>query len=238
LASISDLVWYVAYGSNMCADRLACYLVGGAPLGGLRSYPGARDPRPPRLDAAVWLPGAVYFATHSSVWDGGRAFYDPDLSGPSAARGWLVTSSQFSDLVAQEMYREPGPDLDLTEVLATGRCQLGPGRYETLLLVGEREGYPLLTFTAPSHAADVPAVAPSAAYLEVLGTGLMAAHDWDTSRTATYLAQLAGAAGSWTPDTVAQLLAAAWDPASGARRPGYLRPKRPGMTDPYRPAPP
>jgi hypothetical protein len=86
-------------------------------------------------------------------------------------------------------------DLDLTEVLATGRCQLGPGRYETLLRVGERDGYPQLTFTAPWRAADVAPVAPSAAYLKVLARGLMAAHGWDAGRAAGYLAHPTGTAG-------------------------------------------
>jgi len=183
-----DLVWYVSYGSNMDAERLAQYLA------------GARDHRPPRGDAAVWLPGSIYFATHSPVWGGGRAFYDPDRPGPTAARAWLLTVSQFADILAQEMYRNPGPnpgpnpgtDLDLTEVLTAGRSQLGPGRYETLLHVGERDGYPQLTFTAPWRAADVAPVAPSAEYLRMLARGLMAAHGWDAGRAAGYLASPQG----------------------------------------------
>jgi hypothetical protein len=178
-----DLVWYVSYGSNMHAERLAQYLA------------RARDPRPPRRDAAVWLPGSVYFATHSPVWGGGRAFYDPDLPGPAAARAWLIAATQFADIVAQEMYRDRGTDLDLNEVLSTGRAQLGTGRYETLLHVGERDGHPELTFTAPWHAADVDSVAPSPSYLAMLAGGLAEAHHWDAARTSDYLAHLRGAAG-------------------------------------------
>jgi hypothetical protein len=214
LPRTDNLVWYVAYGSNMHADRLACYLAGGTPPGALAACPGARDRRPPRRDTGVWLPGGVYFTTRSPVWDGGRAFYDPDGPGPAAARAWLITVSQLSDIVAQEMYRDPGADLDLTAVLTTGRDQLGPGRYETLLLVGDREGYPLLTFTAPWRGADVAAVAPSLPYLRILAGGLAAAHHWDAERCATYLAGLRGAAGTWTPATLASLLAS---PGSAAR---------------------
>jgi hypothetical protein len=202
----ADLVWYVSYGSNMHLDRLSCYLAGGAPPGALREYPGARDACPPRRDAAVWLPGGVYFATHSPVWNGGRAFYDPALPGRAAARAWLITASQFADITAQEMYREPGTDLDLTEVLTTGRSELGPGRYETLLHVGDQDGSPLLTFTAPWHAADVPATTPAVAYLRMLAAGLRAGHGWSTEHAAGYLAGLPGAAGSWTPDELTGLL--------------------------------
>ena len=36
-------VWYAAYGSNTDAARFGCYLRGGCPEGGARSYPGCRD---------------------------------------------------------------------------------------------------------------------------------------------------------------------------------------------------
>ena len=41
------LVWYVSYGSNMCADRLRCYLAGGVPAGARHGYSGCRDRRAP-----------------------------------------------------------------------------------------------------------------------------------------------------------------------------------------------
>ncbi|MEU4746046.1 histone deacetylase, partial [Actinosynnema sp. NPDC023658] len=126
----SRSVWYVSYGSNMHAARFACYLGGGTPVGAARGYPGCRDAAPP-LDSRAWeVPGGIYFATHSPVWLGGRAFYDPDLPGTAAVRAYLVTTAQFSDVAAQEMYRDPGVDLDLTAVPAGGRHALGPGRYE------------------------------------------------------------------------------------------------------------
>ncbi|MEV7028327.1 histone deacetylase, partial [Kitasatospora sp. NPDC093558] len=70
-----SLVWYAAYGSNLDAARMACYLAGGRPEGAVRDFPGCRDRRPARRDAATVLPGTLYFATHSPVWGGGRGFY-------------------------------------------------------------------------------------------------------------------------------------------------------------------
>ena len=78
-------VWYVSYGSNMAADRLACYLEGGRPPGGI-----ARQPRVPatgacrRADIPVDLPGTLYFAGESPQWGGGVAFYDHDEPGWTA----------------------------------------------------------------------------------------------------------------------------------------------------------
>src|SRR4051812_46926456 len=102
-----EYVWYVAYGSNMHADRLTCYLAGGQPAGAGRTYPGCRDTRPPRDTAPVLVPGGIYFALESLTWSGGMAFYDPDLPGEVAARAYLISAAQFADIAAQEMHRPP-----------------------------------------------------------------------------------------------------------------------------------
>ncbi|MFR9728842.1 histone deacetylase [Saccharopolyspora sp. MS10] len=201
----TDLVWYASYGSNMHAERFRCYLEGGVPPGGRRACPGCRDPRPPRRAAGHLVPGGVYFATESRVWGGGRAFFDPDLPGSAALRAYLITTGQFADVVAQEMYREPGTDLDLREVLDTGRCALGPGRYETLLRAGDLDGHPVLTFTAPWSSAEVAPRAPSAPYLRVILAGLRTGQGWDLGTAAAHLAAMPGARGRWAPSEIAAL---------------------------------
>lgn len=203
-----ELVWYAAYGSNMHRERLALYVGGGIHPGGTRSYPGCRDPRPPRRTEALTLPGRLYFATRSPVWGGGRAFYDPEGAGAERTAGvaYLVTAGQFADIAAQEMQRAPGAAFDLGSVLARGRARLGPGRYETLVAAGELDGLPVLTFTAPWGQADVPGLAPSAGYLRHLGAGLMAVHGWSPARAAAYLAGRPGAREAWTADAVRGLL--------------------------------
>jgi hypothetical protein len=213
-----ELVWYVSYGSNMYADRLTCYVAGGTPPGAQRTYSGCRDRRPPRRTIGCEITGGVYFATESQVWGGGRAFYDPELVGTAAARAYLITAEQFTDIAAQEMGRGTGVDTDLGPVLATGRVELGPGRYETLLHVGDLDGHPFLTFTAPWHADDVPWTVPSAAYLRMLAAGLREAHGWNVHRVADYLAHLRGARGHWTPATIAGL-----SPAMGGPRSAWSR---------------
>lgn len=203
-------VWYAAFGSNMHLSRLDCYLSGGRPPGGRQAQPGCRDPRPPERALPVMLPGELYFAQESSVWTGGMAFYDPDGEGRTAARAWLVTAGQFSDFAAQEMHRQPGPDadLELREVLASGRDQVGQGRYETLVRAGVVDGIPVLTFTAPWRRASVPGNAPAAAYLRHLASGLAESHAWSGRRIAEYLATRPGAAGHWSTEAVAGLLQA------------------------------
>ncbi|MCE7083333.1 histone deacetylase [Streptomyces sp. ST2-7A] len=204
-----DRLWYAAYGSNTHPARLALYLRGGVHPDGGREYPGCRDPRPPERSVPLWLPGSLYFATLSPVWRGGRAFYDPDTPGPAAARGHLLRPGQFADLLAQEMYREPGtePVPDLHGLLTAGRLRVGPGRYETLVLAGELDGFPVVTFTAPWRSDEVPSVAPAPAYLWRIGAGLREANDWTAERAADALAGSPGVAGHWTRDALAALIA-------------------------------
>jgi len=188
-------VWYVSYGSNMCRERLMCYLQGGRPPGARQGYPGARDHSEPRADAAVDLPGRIYFAGESSVWGGGVAFYDRDVTSPTEttpARAYLITAEQFVDVAAQEMHRAPSDDDPLELVvrsgLASGRYEAGPGAYETLIDLGLQDGLPMLTFTAPHGMDDVPHTPPSTAYLHMLAEGLREGHHWDDNHITAYFA--------------------------------------------------
>ncbi|MFJ6573888.1 histone deacetylase [Streptomyces sp. NPDC091292] len=200
-----EYVWYTAYGSNTDVERLRLYIQGGRSDGASRIYPGCRDRRMPRRSMPVEMAGVMYFATESAVWGGGRAFYDAWGEGRVLARAHLVTAGQFADIAAQEMYREPGPELDLRDVLTRGKATLGDGRYETLVYAGQRDGVPLLTFTAPWGLTDVRGNPPSAPYLRHIASGLHSTGAWDTETIASYLAACPGAAGHWTEAAVTDL---------------------------------
>lgn len=184
-------VWYVSYGSNMAAARLACYLRGGSPAGGTRANPGARDSTLPTRSVPVDLPGTTYFAGRSPQWGGGVACYDHHAAGFTAARGHLLTRQQLVDIAAQEMYRLPRPGDPLEEVLLEplpgGRHTLGPGRYETLVEVGRLEDLPMLTITAAGAAAAAQHVPPSSSYRAVLVAGLGEGRGWSAARAESYL---------------------------------------------------
>ncbi|MGP4083311.1 histone deacetylase [Streptomyces sp. KR55] len=201
-----EQVWYTSYGSNMHLDRLAFYIRGGQPPGTAKEYPGCRNPAMPTRSIPVELTGAMYFATESPVWGGGRAFYDPQVSGRVLARAHLVTVDQFFDIAAQEMYRDPGMSLDLVDVLRNGRAVLGEGRYETLVCAGQVDGLPVLTFTAPWGMDDVQWVPPSPAYVSFLSSGLLSAGAWDLQAVASYVAACPGASGHWSEQAIATLL--------------------------------
>jgi hypothetical protein len=184
-------VWYVSYGSNMSSRRLEAYLSGGVPPGGNRRNPGARDGTPPRRSVPVDLPGALYFSGDSPQWGGGVAFYDHDAAGgPTAARAYLLTAGQLTDVAAQEMYRVPQEGDPLEEVVLGGidggRHHVGPGRYETLVEVGRLDGAPMLLFTAPHGIDHVAHDRPAPAYLAMLEAGLRESRGWGDADVAAY----------------------------------------------------
>ena len=99
------------------------------------------------------LPGRLSFAWDSPTWGGGIAFFSPAPAATVRATAYLVTVRQFSDVFAQEMWREPGVDLDLAPLLASGSHAVGPGRYETLHVAGTVDELPVLTFSCTDVAA-------------------------------------------------------------------------------------
>ena len=114
------------------------------------------------------------------------AFYDADGEGTVYARAYRITAEQFSDLAAQEMRRAPGLELDLSEVLTRRRHAYGPGRYETLHLVGQLDDLPVLTFTAPEGHGLIPCP-PAPAYLDTIARGLRECHGLSDAAAAAYL---------------------------------------------------
>lgn len=194
-AGLPDLVWYVAYGSNLSLARFRCYLHGGRPEGGVRDYPGCRDRSEPSAMGAVHIPGGVFFAGTSTVWGGGMAMYDPSLPGRAAGRAYLLRTGQLADVLAQETRRAPGDELDLLALARSGRHRHGPGRYGTLVQVGTRGGFPMVTFTTDVHDAP-PLNAPAPTYLRTMATGLHEAHGWSPEQVDAYLAPAVSAARS------------------------------------------
>lgn len=196
-----DPVWYVAYGSNMSSARFDCYLSGGRPHGGTRTYQGCRDASPPRRDVGIRLDGGLTFAGSSKVWGGGMAFYDPHADGRLAARAHLLTFGQLSDVVAQETRRPVGRDLALDDVVDRP-LRVAPGTYETVLHLGDRDGMPMFTITSLQDLVPNP---PSASYLRTVLEGLGESFGWTPQERAQYLLRAPGVAPAWTADRLAEL---------------------------------
>ena len=205
-----DLVWYVSYGSNLHRARFQSYLEGGRMPGGLRADAGCRDPPEPLADAALHLPFPLYFSGESRVWTGGVAFLDHAPHGRERhtyARGYVITGEQFEDVVAQESKRAHAA-IDWEALRRDGRVAVGPGRYDLAVVVGARDGLPMVTFTHPEPQATNTLAAPVVGYLHMLAVGLRDAHGLDDAAVAEYLCSHPGAAGVWTPAALREALAA------------------------------
>ncbi|HET6985885.1 MAG TPA: histone deacetylase, partial [Kribbella sp.] len=126
-----------------------------------------------------------------------------------AGRAYLLTPDQLGDVAAQEMRREPGGEFarDLAGLLPDVDAvhTMGPGRYETVVRLGERDGLPMFTVTH-DPAADLEPAAPTAPYLRWIATGLFEAHGWNTEQVVDYLDKAPGVRKGWTPDALAEVL--------------------------------
>jgi hypothetical protein len=208
MENVTEQVWYAAYGSNMDATRFGYYLRGGRPDGAARTLPGSRDPSDPRDRRPVELDGSVYFGWESPTWGGGIAFYDPDAGGTSLGVAYLVTAAQLADVATQEMHRDPtGHPLDLVALVAAGRLVLGPGRYETLHVVGEIDGIAVVTLTSSLHD-EMPLNPPRPAYVTTMARGLVDAHGLSVDQAVDYLLARPGCTPQWSRDEMHRVVAA------------------------------
>jgi hypothetical protein len=196
-----DPVWYLAYGSNMNAARLGCYISGGRPRGARRTYLGCRDQSPPVRDVGIRVTGGLTFAGSSTVWGGGIAFFDPRADGELAARAYLLTFGQLSDVVAQETRRPVGDDLALGSGVDR-RWALPSAAYETLLYVDDWDGLPMFTITSLQNLDPTP---PSAPYVRTMLDGLGEAFDWTVDERVHYLLRAPGVMPAWTAGRLAEL---------------------------------
>jgi hypothetical protein len=196
-----DPVWYLAYGSNMSAARFGCYISGGRPPGAWRTYLGCRDQSPPLRDIGLRLSGGLKFAGESRVWGGGIAFYDPQVDDELAARAYLLTFGQLSDVVAQETRRPVGSDLALEDGV-DGRWRVSSYVYETLLHIDDRDGVPMFTITSLQDLEPTP---PTAPYVRTMLDGLEETFGWSAEERADYLLRAPGVAPTWSTGELVEL---------------------------------
>ena len=179
IGEVADEVWYVAYGSNLSADRLRRYLA--------RCDPSSDplDRRPMVLDHRL------FFADHSTRWGGGCAFVDPeaDVGAGTLATAWLVPVTQFLGIWAAEngvaerdVAFDPAP-------LSPGEARLAhpSGRYGLVLGCPSPDRRSALTFTTPER--PLPdATPPSDDYVATIVAGLIEGHGLSEAAARTYVA--------------------------------------------------
>ena len=229
-------VYYASYGSNMSRERFMAYIEGGSVRGATRVYNGATDKTAPTDDIPLKFNNPVQYAGNSTVWGkGGVGFLDHSAPGKSLGRAYKITAEQFSDVVAQESGQLTNyAKTDVDSALENGVTYDYKRLYGTLVHVGDYNGRPVLTFTAPfgvedAYYGDVHfdgttagrkgsrfyTHAPSQAYMQMIGRGLNETFGLDVEQQATYFVGSPGAnkyskgsvmnALEWTPDDEANV---------------------------------
>jgi hypothetical protein len=189
------LVSYASYGSNLDAERFACYIAGGRPSGATRTYEGARDKSPPLDSVALTFPHQLYFSGESRIWGGSPAFIDTEpVEGVVCLfRAYLIGWGQFLDVVAQENGQHSGSiEIDDEDLVPGFSCQIGSGRYQNVLCIERFDDVPVVTFTSPHPMNGAAFGAPSAGYLATLIRGLRQSHDLNDEEMTSYLGSAPG----------------------------------------------
>ena len=201
-----ELVWYAAYGSNVDRRRFLTYLTGGPVPGTTDVQAGSRDPSPPRGDEPFRFNRPIRFAHYSSPWNGATAVLDHDVSSIGAlGRRYLITLTQFADVVAQENRRDVS-DIPISELAVDEVYPVGDLSYDGLLKVGSDGGTPIVTFTHPSEPRDLDPAPPSPAYLQTLARGISDSHDLSPAEIAHHLHDAPGIRPVWSIDRIQALI--------------------------------
>ena len=208
---VSELVWYVSYGSNLNRARFTAYIEGGSIPGNEVVYEGCTDPTPPVDDVSLELLQSLYFAGWSDrAWGGTAAGFitlDAQAS-PALARAYLITPLQFREVVRQENSNVASVDdveLNIDGARKHGHVRMLPeGYYSELIYCGQRAGHPMLSFTASENRTDFGP--PSPAYLRTIRSGLQESHGLSTGDAVEYLKDRPGVLGNWTVSQLVEML--------------------------------
>ena len=200
----SDRLWYAAYGSNVLRARFLLYLRGGSYQEGHREHVGARDRQEPgRESPVIHGPWHLHFGLSSSRWGGGVAFLDPDNDQGASVRCWNITQEQFVDVAAQENGMLPGDlEIDIDEVVANGRAEIGASWYSRVVCLGEYQGQPVMTFTSSHPPKPNP---PGKAYLRVILKGFLEAEPTRLHEHIDRLLRAEGVAPHWSRESLVGL---------------------------------
>jgi hypothetical protein len=200
-------VWYASYGSNLNAERFLCYITGGSPTGSTRLETGCKDPSLPLAESTFIINYPLYFAEQATGWQSqGVAFIglNHGMDTVTYSKKYLITMEQFLDVVQQE---NSGIfcDIDLNEVKEKGSIVFRHNAwYGKIIYLGEDEGYPIFTFTAPWDLADVEMKKPSHNYLATIIKGLKTAYT--NEEIYLYLQNKPGIKGSYSEDELTRVI--------------------------------
>ncbi len=182
------MVWYFSYGSNMLFERFKLYIVGGnSPLVG-RSYVGCSNKNLPNKIEFLKIPHELYFAKSAPFWDGGAIAFiksKPSASKFSYGKAYLISKDQFFEIINQEntqfsskyLSKSYSEMIDFEELKKSKYIEIGPQdeniEYGKVMYLGNKDKFPIVTFTSKHDFDENEINQPSYGYLSVIIRGLL-----------------------------------------------------------------
>lgn len=198
-------VWYASYGSNLLEERFLAYIKGGRVSGSDKPERGCTDNTSPLEDQMLEIAHPLYFSKERSKWGvGGVAFIGtkPVKGERTLGRMYLITQEQFMEVVAQENDRSKVA-LNLNEIMEQGYGELGFGWYDRIVYLGEKDDYPIFTFTSSNSMEAVQFTSPSKGYLRTIAKGLEEL-GLSAEEIISYFLDKKGIQGNFTRETLAE----------------------------------
>lgn len=201
-----EYVWYASYGSNLNYERFLCYIKGGNPPGSSRVETGCQDPSLPIAESSFTIHFPLYFAKEADGWQSqGVAFLGlrEDRKTPTYSKKYLITVEQFLDVVKQENGGKKYT-IDLHKVKEERSQIFRQSWYGNIVYLGEGDGYPIFTFTAPWDIGEVAWNRPSHAYLKTIVYGLKT--DFSNEEIYDYFKNKPGIKGKYSEEELAAII--------------------------------
>ena len=201
-------IWYVSYGSNILEERFLCYIRGGKPKGIDKPYPGCRDKSFPLASEELYIPGELYFAKNSPTWKNkGVAFLSNcSQEKQTKAKMYLISKEQFLDVIKQENKADIEINIDFLEVEKNGSVIIeGIKWYNKVVLLGEKDGNLMLTFTHENDEFLKAINCPDETYLKIIMEGLVESFNCNEFDLLEYFADLNGIKNYFSKEKLIEL---------------------------------
>lgn len=201
-------MWYASYGSNILKERFLCYILGGKPAGAIKENPGCDNPSLPVEERNILIQNEIYFAKSSKLWhNGGVAFLKSDSTShcKTLGRMYKITEQQFYQIVEQEN-SNVNLKFNINKVIDKGTLTLSPQLwYGKILHLGNCEGSPIFTFTAPNEN-NTEINPPHPSYLKTIMRGIQENYNYTEEQLCLHFNTLQGIKESYSAQDISKII--------------------------------
>ena len=205
---MTKYVWYAAYGSNLYRNRFLLYIQGGNAEYVNMTYSGCTNKSLPLKESTCCIPYELYFSQKAVKWQNKAVAFiksTPDSEKETLCKIYLITEEQFLEVNQQENsqpadFEASNIDLEATKqqryslVGSEDSCQW----YGRIIYTGEKEGFPIYSFTAKWAENSIEYSAPCNNYLAVIVNGLKDSFDFNDDQIYEYINKKAGIKNNFT----------------------------------------